>query len=174
MQKTVVCPGSFDPVTLGHLDIIRRTASIFDKVIVVVMTNYRKKNLNYFTAEERADFIRRCTVDLPNVTVDFSDGLLADYVKKVGACAIVKGLRAVSDFEDEFQQALTNKSLAPEVETVFITTSSEYMFLSSSAVKQVCELGGDISKFVSPQIREDIVSRIHARVQSDKQHGEHK
>ena len=110
MQKTVVCPGSFDPVTLGHLDIIRRTASIFDKVIVVVMTNYRKKNLNYFTAEERADFIRRCTVDLPNVTVDFSDGLLADYVKKVGACAIVKGLRAVSDFEDEFQQALTNKT----------------------------------------------------------------
>ena len=160
MQKTVVCPGSFDPVTLGHLDIIRRTASIFDKVIVVVMTNYRKKNLNYFTAEERADFIRRCTVDLPNVTVDFSDGLLADYVKKVGACAIVKGLRAVSDFEDEFQQALTNKKLNSELETIFVTTTAENMFLSSSVVKQVCELGGDISNFVPEEIRDDIIKRI--------------
>ena len=159
-MKTVVCPGSFDPVTLGHLDIIRRTAAVFDRVIVVVMTNYRKKNTNCFTAEERADFIRRCTGDLANVTVDFSDGLLADYARKVGACAIVKGLRAVSDFEDEFQQALTNKSLAPEVETIFITTSSEYMFLSSSAIKQVCELGGDISKFVSPEILGDIEARI--------------
>ncbi len=163
MERTVVCPGSFDPVTLGHLDIIKRTAAIFDRVIVVVMCNYRKKNTNYFTPQERIDFIRRCTAELTNVTVDFSDGLLADYARRVGACAIVKGLRAVSDFEDEFQQALTNKSLAPGVETVFITTSSEYMFLSSSAVKQVCELGGDISKFVSPEIKDDIVKRIRSR-----------
>lgn len=163
MAKTVVCPGSFDPVTLGHLDIIRRTAAVFDRVVVVVMCNYRKKNAHYFTAQERVDFIRRCTADLTNVCVDFSDGLLADYAKKVGACAIVKGLRAVSDFEDEFQQALTNKSLAPEVETMFIPTGAEYMFLSSSAVKQVCELGGDISNFVAPEIKEDIIRKIQSR-----------
>lgn len=160
MERTAVCPGSFDPITLGHIDIIKRTAGIFDKVIVVVMCNYRKRNSNCFSPEERVEFIKKCTADIPNVQVDFSDGLLADYAKKTNACAIVKGLRAVSDFEDEFQQALTNKNLAPDVETVFITTNSEYMFLSSSVVKQVCELGGDISNFVAPEIKDDIIKRI--------------
>ena len=154
-MKTVICPGSFDPVTMGHLDIIRRSAKMFDKVIVVVMKN------NYaFTSEERVELLKRCTADMPNVDVDRYDGLLADYARRKEAVAIVKGLRAVSDFEYEFQQALTNKKLNNELETVFITTRAENMYLSSSVVKQVCELGGDISTFVPAEIREDIIKRI--------------
>ena len=159
-MKTVICPGSFDPVTMGHLDIIRRSAKMFDKVIVVVMTNYHKKNNNAFTSEERVELLKRCTADMPNVDVDRYDGLLADYARRKEAVAIVKGLRAVSDFEYEFQQALTNKKLNNELETVFITTRAENMYLSSSVVKQVCELGGDISTFVPAEIREDIIKRI--------------
>ena len=160
MERIAVCPGSFDPVTLGHLDIIRRAAGLFDRVIVVVMCNYRKKNSSAFTPDERVDFIRRSTTSIENVEVDFYDGLLADYVTKKGACAIVKGLRAVTDFEDEFQQALTNKRLAPDVETVFITTAAENMFLSSSIVKQICELGADISQFVPQEICSEVVDRL--------------
>lgn len=167
MERIAICPGSFDPVTLGHLDIIRRTSKLFDKVIVLVMFNYRKKGSNCFTPEERVDFIKRCTKDIANVEVDFYAGLLAEYAKTVGASAIVKGLRAVSDFEDEFQQSLTNKNLAPEVETVFITTAAEYMFLSSSAVKQVCELGGDIENFVAPEIKADIVKKVQGNMQTE-------
>ncbi len=159
-MKTVICPGSFDPVTMGHLDIIRRSAKMFDKVIVVVMTNYHKKNNYVFTSEERVELLKRCTADMPNVDVDRYDGLLADYARRKEAVAIVKGLRAVSDFEYEFQQALTNKKLNNELETVFITTRAENMYLSSSVVKQVCELGGDISTFVPAEIREDIIKRI--------------
>lgn len=148
-MKTVICPGSFDPATLGHLDIIRRSAKMFDRVIVVVMTNYHKKDSYAFTAEERVDLLKRAIGNnLPNVEVDSYNGLLADYAKKHNAIAIVKGLRAVSDFEYEFQQALTNKKLNNEIETVFITTRAENMYLSSSVVKQVCELGGDITDFV--------------------------
>lgn len=159
-MKTVICPGSFDPVTMGHLDIIRRSAKMFDKVIVVVMTNYHKNNNYAFTSEERVELLKRCTADMPNVDVDRYDGLLADYARRKEAVAIVKGLRAVSDFEYEFQQALTNKKLNNELETVFITTRAENMYLSSSVVKQVCELGGDISTFVPAEIREDIIKRI--------------
>ena len=159
-MKTVICPGSFDPVTMGHLDIIRRSAKMFDKVIVVVMTNYHKKNNYALTSEERVELMKRCTADMPNVDVDRYDGLLADYARRKEAVAIVKGLRAVSDFEYEFQQALTNKKLNNELETVFITTRAENMYLSSSVVKQVCELGGDISTFVPAEIREDIIKRI--------------
>ncbi|MEG0545784.1 MAG: pantetheine-phosphate adenylyltransferase [Oscillospiraceae bacterium] len=159
-MRTVICPGSFDPVTLGHLDIISRSAKMFDKVIVVVMTNYHKKNAYAFTPEERAELLRRCTDDMPNVEVDINNGLLAEYARKNNAVAIVKGLRAVSDFEYEFQQALTNKKLNSELETIFITTMAENMYLSSSVVKQVCELGGDISTFVPEKIRDDIIKRI--------------
>lgn len=161
-MRVAVCPGSFDPITLGHLDIIRRSTKLFDKVIVVVMVNYHKPS-SCFTAEERVEMIRRVTKDIPNVEVDTYGGLLADYVREKGAVAIVKGLRAVSDFEYEFQQALTNKHLNEEVETVFMTTSAENMFLSSSVVRQVCEFGGDISAFVSPDIREEIINRIRGR-----------
>lgn len=159
MGKTVVCPGSFDPLTIGHLDIITRSSKIFDKVIVVVMRNFNK-DVGSFTTEERVDFIKRCTKDLPNVTVDTYAGLLADYVREKGASAVVKGLRAISDYDDEFRQALTNQKLNPEMETIFMVSNSEHMFLSSSVVKEVCKLGGDITDFVPAEICDDIIKRL--------------
>lgn len=159
MGKTVVCPGSFDPLTIGHLDIITRSAKLFDKVIVVVMRN-PNKDVGSFTTEERVDFIKRCTKDLPNVCVDSYAGLLADYVREKGASAVVKGLRAISDYDDEFRQALTNQKLNSEMETIFMVSNAEHMFLSSSVVKQVCRLGGDVSTFVPQEICADIVERL--------------
>lgn len=158
-MKIAVCPGSFDPITNGHLEIIRRASRMFDKVIVVVMSNYFKKT-GAFTPDERVELIRRVTGDIPNVEVEASYGLLADYAREKNAIAIVKGLRAVSDFDTEFQQALANKKLNPEVETVFFTASGENMYLSSSVVKQICEFGGDISEFVPHEIRDDIEKRL--------------
>ena len=159
MGKTVVCPGSFDPLTIGHLDIITRSSKIFDKVIVVVMRNLNK-DVGSFTTEERVEFIKRCTKDLPNVTVDSYAGLLADYVREKGASAVEMGLRAISDYDDEFRQALTNQKLNPEMETIFMVSNSEHMFLSSSVVKQVCRLGGDIKEFVPAEICDDIIKRL--------------
>ena len=159
MGKTVVCPGSFDPLTIGHLDIITRSAKLFDKVIVVVMRN-PNKDVGSFTTEERVDFIKRCTKNLPNVSVDSYAGLLADYVREKGASAVVKGLRAISDYDDEFRQALTNQKLNSEMETIFMVSNAEHMFLSSSVVKQVCRLGGDVSTFVPAEICDDIVNRL--------------
>lgn len=162
MQKiTAVCPGSFDPITCGHLDIIKRAAKMFGNVIVVVMVNTTKSPL--FTGEERVSMLRRSLQDLPNVQVDWYDGLLADYMRKVGGTAIVKGLRAVSDFEYEFQMALTNKKLCPEAETVFLTADAQNMYLSSSVVKSVGSVGGDIRDFVPPQVYEDIVARLSGK-----------
>ena len=160
MERICVYPGSFDPITVGHRDIIRRSAKMFDKVLVVVMTNYHKRNTYVFSADERVDLLKRCTRDMENVEVEQYDGLLAEYAHQKNAVAVVKGLRAVSDFEYEFQQALTNKKLNSELETIFVTTTAENMFLSSSVVKQVCELGGDISNFVPEEIRDDIIKRI--------------
>ena len=159
MGKTVVCPGSFDPLTIGHLDIITRSAKLFDKVIVVVMRK-PNKDVGSFTTEERVDFIKRCTKNLPNVSVDSYAGLLADYVREKGASAVVKGLRAISDYDDEFRQALTNQKLNSEMETIFMVSNAEHMFLSSSVVKQVCRLGGDVSTFVPAEICDDIVKRL--------------
>lgn len=159
MSKTAVYPGSFDPITNGHLDIIRRASKMFDKVIVLVSYNVRK-NGGSFTPPERVELIKRCIGDIPNVTVDSYTGLLADYVSISGASAIVKGLRAVSDFEVEFQQALINKRLAPNVDTVFLVSSLDYMYLSSSAVKEICHLGGDISGFVPQEIAKDIIKKF--------------
>lgn len=158
-MSIAICPGSFDPVTIGHLNIISRTAKLFDKVIVVVMIN-KNKGDGVFTPQQRVDFIRRCTGNLPNVEVDFSDGLLADYAVEKGASAIVKGLRVLSDYEDEFKQALTNKKLARNIETIFMVTDTEYMFLSSSVVKEVCSYGGDISDFIPAEIKDDIIKGI--------------
>ncbi len=163
-MKTVICPGSFDPVTNGHLDIIRRSSKLFDKVIVVVMKNPSKTNF-CFSPEERAELISRCIKDFDNVEVDIYEGLLAEYAKMKNAVAVVKGLRAVSDFEYEFQQAQMNKKLNENLETVFINTRVENLYLSSSAVKQICELGGDISDFVPEIICEDIVERIKRGVE---------
>lgn len=155
---TAVCPGSFDPVTYGHLDIIRRAASMFDRVIVLVVTNLAKRPM--FTKEERMDFLRRATSGLDNVEVDSYGGLLADYTREHDARVIVKGLRAMSDFEYEFQMALTNRRLNPEAETVFLTTTAENMYLSSSLVKQVAVLGGEIRDFVPACIVADIRQKI--------------
>lgn len=161
-MRLAVCPGSFDPITLGHMDIISRASKLFDKVIVLVAVNAAKKPS--FSPEERISMINKALSEIgaDNVVVDVSDGLIADYVKNVGAVAIVKGLRAVTDFEYEFQMALINRSLYHDAETLFLTTSTEHMFLSSSAVKQVASFGGDISGFVPPCILEDIEKRLNA------------
>ncbi|MEE0840780.1 MAG: pantetheine-phosphate adenylyltransferase [Acutalibacteraceae bacterium] len=156
--ETAIYPGSFDPITLGHLDIIHRAAKIFDKLIVVVMVNPAKKCA--FSPEERVELIKKCTSDLDNITVEFSDGLLADYAKEKKAGAIIKGLRALSDFEYEFQMALTNSRLNPEVETLFLTTKAENMYLSSSMVRQIASMGGDISGFVPDIIHKQIINRL--------------
>ena len=159
-MKLAVCPGSFDPVTKGHLDIISRASKLFDQVIVVVMSNAAKSPL--FTQVERMELLQRVIAEagIDNVTVDCYGGLLADYVKMRNATAIVKGLRAMSDFEYEFQMALTNRKMYPEAETVFLTTAAENMYLSSSLVKQVGQLGGDISDFVPTCILPDITDKI--------------
>lgn len=157
-MRIAICPGSFDPVTLGHLDIIHRAATLFDKVIVVVMPNAAKNPL--FSLEERMNLLRRVTTDQPGVEVDCFDGLLAEYARIKQAAVIVKGLRALSDFEYEFQMALTNRKLNADVETIFLTTRAEHMYLSSSLVKQVASLGGDITGFVPAGIVPDILNKI--------------
>ena len=156
-----VYPGSFDPPTLGHLNIIERASTLFDKVIVATMVNGSKKSA--FTMEEKADFLRRMTQHLPNVEIDTFGGLLADYVAEKGACAIVKGLRAVSDFEYEFQMALANKKLNEGAETVFLMTDQNYLYLSSTIVRDIARHGGDISGVVSEEIREDIVKKLYQK-----------
>ncbi len=157
-ERIAVCPGSFDPITMGHLDIITRAAAMFDKIIVVVMNNEKKHYT--FSPAERVKMIQKCVPDLDNVIVDMYDGLLADYAAHKNACAIIKGLRAMSDFEYEFQMALTNKKLNPGVETLFLTTSAQNMYLSSSMVKQIAGMGGDVTDFVPEVIHDDILKRI--------------
>lgn len=163
-MKIALCPGSFDPVTLGHIDIIERTAELFDKVIVLVMSNSAKHSL--FSIDERVELLKRC-IKNSNVEVDTYNGLLVDYAKKVDAVAIVKGLRAVSDFDYEFQQALTNKSLLPQIETVFLAAKGANIFLSSSMVKEVCSLNGDISRFVPKEILNDVILRCKGEISND-------
>lgn len=157
-MKTAVYPGSFDPVTSGHLNIIRRAANIFDKLIVCVMVNAGKNPM--FSLEEREELIRRVTLDLPNVEVDCSNELLADYCKRRGSCVIVKGLRAGSDFENEFQMALVNRKLNPELDTMFLTADSQYMYLSSSTVKELGKYGADLSDFLPEEIIPDFRKKL--------------
>lgn len=157
-MRIAICPGSFDPVTNGHLNIIERSVGLFDKLIILVVVNPNKHPM--FSVAERVDFLRCVTAHLPQVEVDSYEGLLAEYARGVGACTLIKGLRAVSDFEFEFQQALTNKKLNPELETIFMITDANYMYLSSSIAKQVAQFGGDITEFIPEVIREDILARI--------------
>ncbi len=160
-EKIAICPGSFDPITIGHLDIITRAAAMFDKVIVVVMTNISKTGS--FSKEERLQMIKKTVAHISNIEVDVYDGLLAEYAENKNACAIIKGLRAMSDFEYEFQMALANKKLNPKVETLFLTTSADNMYLSSSMVRQIASMGGDITSFVPPIIHDDIVKRLSSK-----------
>lgn len=162
-MKIAICPGSFDPVTLGHLDIISRAAKIFDRIIVAVPVNPDKRYS--FSVEERIEMLQKVCAQqgLRNVEADRVEGLLADYARQKGAVVVVKGLRALTDFEYEFQQALTNKKLNSQLETMFLSTSAEYMFLSSSMVKQVAGFGGDISHFVPECILGTIRGRLCRR-----------
>ena len=157
-MKIAIYPGSFDPVTSGHLNIIRRAANIFDKLIVCVMVNAGKNPM--FTLEEREDLIKRVTQDLPNVEVDCSNELLADYARRKGSCVIVKGLRAGSDFENEFQMALINHKLNPELDTMFLTAESQYMFLSSSLVKELGSYNVQLAELLPEEIIPDFQKRI--------------
>ena len=157
-MKIAIYPGSFDPVTSGHLNIIRRAANIFDKLIVCVMVNAGKDPM--FTQDERVEMIRRVTQDLPNVEVDSSNELLAEYAKRRGGCVIVKGLRAGSDFENEFQMALINHKINPSLDTMFLTAEHQYMYLSSSTVKELGCYNVDLSDFLPEQIIEDFQKRV--------------
>ena len=158
MERLAICPGSFDPITKGHEEIIRRAASLFDRVIVVVSANPDKNPI--FSLDERVRLIHAVCVDMPNVEVDKFSGLLIDYVRRKSAVDIVKGLRAVSDFDYEFQMALTNRKLMPQAETVFLTPSSDNMYLSSSMVRQIARFGGDVSSFVPSIILDTVVERL--------------
>jgi pantetheine-phosphate adenylyltransferase len=157
-MKIAIYPGSFDPVTSGHLNIIRRAASIFDRLIVCVMVNSAKKPM--FDQNERVDMIRRVTSDIPNVEVDSSNELLAEYAKRKGSCVIVKGLRAGSDFENEFQMALINHKINPSLDTMFLTAEHQYMYLSSSTVKELGYYDVDLSDFLPEEIIPDFKKRI--------------
>ena len=160
-MRTAICPGSFDPVTIGHLDIISRACKIFDKLIVAVSVNPKKSSS--FSLDERVKLLEIATKNAGlNVEITQMTGLLAYYAKECGATVVVKGLRAMTDFEYEFQMALTNKKLNPDLETLFMATSAENMFLSSSMVKQVAAFNGDISHFVPQCISETIIERLSA------------
>jgi pantetheine-phosphate adenylyltransferase len=162
-MKAAIYPGSFDPITSGHLNIIRRASRIFDKLIVCVMVNAGKNPM--FTLEERKELIKRVTADLPNVEVDCSGELLAEYARKKGSCVVIKGLRAGSDFENEFQMALVNHKLNPELDTMFLTAASKYMYLSSSMVKELANYGADLSDFLPEEIIPDVRDRISKKME---------
>jgi pantetheine-phosphate adenylyltransferase len=160
-MKKAIYPGSFDPVTFGHMDIIERSSKIVDELVIGVLNNSAKNSL--FSLDERVSMIKEMTKDLPNVTVSSFDGLLVDYMREIGATIIIRGLRAVTDFEYELQIAQTNHVQSPEIETVFLTTNLKYSYLSSTIVKEFASYGGDISKFVPAQF----VDRIYKKYEKE-------
>ena len=162
-MKTAIYPGSFDPITLGHLNIIKRAAVCFDKLIVCVLVNSEKVNRGLFTPEERADLIRRVVAKLPNVEVDSSSTLIAEYARQRRACTLVKGLRAVSDYENELQMALINRKLNPRLETMFLPSSAKYTYVSSSVVKEMARYGADLSDFLPREIIADVQQKMDSR-----------
>ncbi|MEE1195574.1 MAG: pantetheine-phosphate adenylyltransferase [Lachnospiraceae bacterium] len=156
-----VYPGSFDPVTYGHLDVIKRASVLFDEIIIGVLHNYRKSPL--FSVEERVNILKEVTKDIPNITIKAFEGLSVDFVRECGAQVIVRGLRAITDFEYELQMAQTNRILEPQIDTMFLTTSLEYAYLSSTTVKEVALFGEDISKFVPPYVAEQIHKKLKTK-----------
>lgn len=161
-MRTAIYPGSFDPLTNGHLDVIQRAARLFDRTIVAVARSEAKQPL--FPLAERCELVRQSVEELPNVETDSFDGLLVDYVVRRGGAAVVRGLRAVSDFEFEFQLALMNRKLNEQVETIFMMPRDTYTFLSSRLVKEIARLGGDISPFVPPPVKEALHRRLHPAI----------
>ena len=159
-MSIAVYPGSFDPITLGHLNIIRRAASVFDELLVCVMVNSEKNPL--FTHEERVELIRRTVAKYPNVKTEMSDELLVEFMKKRGARVIIKGMRAVSDYEREFQIALVNRKLNPSIETLLMLSSEKYTYLSSSVVKEMARYGADLGTFVPKEIIDDVFRKIES------------
>jgi pantetheine-phosphate adenylyltransferase len=157
-MRTAIYPGSFDPLTNGHLDVIERAVKLFDHVIVAVAKNESKQPL--FPLEERVELVRRCIKHIPNAEVDSFDGLLVEYANQRKAQAIVRGLRAISDFEFEFQLALMNRKLNEKVETIFMMPKDTYTFLSSRIIKEIARLGGDITAFVPPQVRTVLLEKL--------------
>ena len=159
-MKTAIYPGSFDPITLGHLNIIKRAAACFDKLIVCVMVNSEKVNTGLFTPDERVELIRRVVAKLPNVEVDKSSDMVSEYARKRKACTLVKGLRAVSDYEKELQMALINRKLNPRLDTMFLPSSAKYTYVSSSMVKEMAYYGADLSDFVPREIIGDVDEKM--------------
>ena len=158
-MSTAIYPGSFDPVTLGHLNIIKRAAACFDKLIVCVMVNSEKVNRGLFTPEERIDLMRR-SIQVDNVEFDVNYGLVAEYAKEKGAQVLVKGLRAVSDFEQEVQMAMINGKINPDLDTVFFPSSEKYTYLSSSVVKELARYGADLDEFLPREIIDDVKKKL--------------
>jgi pantetheine-phosphate adenylyltransferase len=165
MKPLAIYPGTFDPLTFGHADLIYRAARLFDKLILAVSAHSRKAPL--FSIEERLEMAKRLVKDIPNASVERFDGLLADYVRSTGACAVVRGLRAFSDFEYEFQMALTNRKLAPELETLFLMPKEEFSYISSSIVREISQLGGDTSTFAPDFVCEALKLKFSAKRKKD-------
>ena len=157
-MRVCVYPGSFDPVTNGHMDIIARAAKLFDHVVVAALPNSEKSPL--FTLEERVALLRRVTKGLPNIEISSFEGLLVDFAKARGACAVIRGVRALSDFDKEFQMALINRQLGPDIDTIFLSANLESLFLSSSIVKEVARLGGDVSAFLPAEICDTVIEKV--------------
>ncbi|HJC24707.1 MAG TPA: pantetheine-phosphate adenylyltransferase [Candidatus Eisenbergiella merdavium] len=162
-MRIAVYPGSFDPVTLGHGDIIERTAKMFDKVIIGVLNNNVKTPL--FSVEERVNMLKEVTAHLPNVEVQSFEGLLVEFLRRNDAQVIVRGLRAVTDFEYELQMAQTNRVMAPEIDTIFLTTNLKYSYLSSSIVKEIAFYDGQISQFLAPEVEERVRAKVAERAE---------
>ncbi|GAB2543087.1 pantetheine-phosphate adenylyltransferase [Gracilibacillus alcaliphilus] len=158
MTRLAICPGSFDPITNGHLDIIKRAANVFDDIIVAVFNNQAKQPL--FSVEERIELIRQATADIPNVQVDSSKGLLMDYAQEKNAQAIIRGLRAVTDFEFEMQITSMNRKLNEDIETFFMMTNNRYSFLSSSMVKEVAKFHANVSDLVPPVVEAALIEKF--------------
>jgi pantetheine-phosphate adenylyltransferase len=159
-NRIAICPGTFDPVTYGHLDVIARAAAMYDTLIVGVVNIPWRKGRTVFSAEERVDFIKRATAELPNITVEPFSNLLVDFARERGAMSIVKGLRAISDFEYELEMNQLNRRQAPDVESVYLMASAKYSFLSSSGVKELATFGGDITELVPDEVARALQERL--------------